>query len=167
MARVNHSLVHDEPNPIDIVEAVAEARGWDFDRPTDDQIALASAGHWRTYSLTLAWSPREQVLRLICAFDMDPPAGRLPALYEAMNLANDCVWDGGFTYWPEQRLMAWRYGLLLAGEQEAAPEQVAHMIRCAVDGCERFYPAFQLSCWGQVGPAAAIEIALSEAYGRA
>jgi hypothetical protein len=32
---------------------------------------------------------------------------------------------------------------------------------------ERFYPCFQLACWGDATPAAAMDIAMSEAYGRA
>ncbi len=32
---------------------------------------------------------------------------------------------------------------------------------------ERFYPCFQLACWGDATPEAAIAIAMSEAYGRA
>ena len=56
----------------------------DFDRMADDQIALTVEGQWRSYSLTLAWSPREEVLRLVCSFDMDPPEARLGALYEVL-----------------------------------------------------------------------------------
>ena len=98
--------------------------------------------------------------------EMDYEA-RLAALYEVLNLANDAVWDGGFTFWAPQRLMVWRYGLVLAGEMVASPEQIDHMIRSALDGCERFYPAFQLACWGDAAPQAAMEAALAEAYGRA
>jgi hypothetical protein len=43
-------------HPIDIVETLAEHHAWEFDRVTDDQIAMAVEGQWRTYSLTLAWS---------------------------------------------------------------------------------------------------------------
>ncbi|MEG4641631.1 hypothetical protein VB636_02025, partial [Paracoccus sp. APAP_BH8] len=32
-------------------------------------------------------------------------AEKLPALYEVLNLANDQVWDGGFTFWGPQKLM--------------------------------------------------------------
>ena len=41
------------------------------------------------------------------------------------------------------------------------------MIRAAVLSAERFYPAFQLVCWGDEAPADAMEIAMAEAYGRA
>ncbi len=167
MAQVDQFLHSDEIHPIDIVETVALHHEWDFDRLADDQIAMTVEGQWRSYSITLAWSPREEVLRLICTFDMDPPAEKRPALYELMNLANDQVWDGGFTFWAEQKLMVWRYGLVLAGEAIAGAEQIDQMIRSAIVACERFYPAFQLTCWGDAAPAAAMDVALSEAYGRA
>lgn len=167
MAQLETYIHSEEIHPIDIAETVATHHAWDFDRMADDQIALTVEGQWRSYSLTLAWSPREEVLRLVCSFDMDPPEARLGALYEVLNLANDAVWDGGFTFWAPQRLMVWRYGLVLAGEMVASPEQIDHMIRSALDGCERFYPAFQLACWGDATPQAAMEVALAAAYGRA
>jgi hypothetical protein len=58
--------------PIDIVETLAEHHAWEFDRVTDDQIAMAVEGQWRTYSLTLAWSDADETLRLICTFEMEP-----------------------------------------------------------------------------------------------
>ncbi|WP_134726171.1 YbjN domain-containing protein [Paracoccus luteus] len=167
MAQLDHFIHSDDIHPIDIVETVAAHHDWDFDRLADDQIAMAVQGQWRNYSLTLAWSPRDEVLRLICSFDMDPPAARLPVLHEVLNLANDQVWDGGFTFWAAQKLMVWRYGLVLAGEAIAGPEQIDRMIRAALEACERFYPAFQLACWADATAPAAMEVALSAAYGRA
>lgn len=167
MAQTDHYIASDEIHPIDIVEAVATHHDWDFDRVADDQIAMVVEGQWRSYSLTLAWSPREEVLRLICTFDMDPPSDRMAALYETLNLANDQVWDGGFTFWAQQRLMVWRYGLVLAGDAIASAEQIDQMIGNALTACERFYPSFQLVAWGNSSPAAALDIALGETYGRA
>lgn len=166
---MRHDLFADSGgiHPIDIVESLAAHRAWAFDRLADDQIAMTVEGRWRHYSLTLAWSARESVLRLICTFDFDAPQARLPVVYEALNLINDQVWDGGFTFWAAQRLLVWRYGLVLAGEVLAAPEQIDHMLVTAAAACERFYPAFQLAAWGD-GPAAqALDIAMTEAYGRA
>ena len=53
------------------------------------------------------------------------------------------------------------------GEAIAAPSQINQMIRNAIENCERFYPCFQLACWGDASPEAAMDIALAEAYGRA
>ena len=98
---------------------------------------------------------------------MEPPEDRLPALYEGLNTINDRCWAGAFTYWNEQKLMVYRYGLVLAGDQIAGPEQVDTMINVAVMTAERFYPALQLITWAERSPAEAVEVAIAEAYGRA
>ena len=165
---VSESYLHtDDLHPIDIVETLAAHHDWDFDRVTDDQIAMAVEGQWRTYSITLAWSPYDETLRLICTFEMDPPEERVSALYDTLNRTNDMVWSGAFTYWREQRLMVWRYGLSLAGGQIAGAEQIDRMITEAVTSAERFYPAFQLVCWGNDSPERALEMAMGHAFGRA
>ncbi len=160
-------LSTEDLHPIDIVETLAETHAWEFDRVTDDQIAMAVEGQWRTYSLTLAWNPQDETLRLICTFEMEPPEGRMGELYDVLNRCNDMVWTGAFTYWTEQKLMVWRYGLLLSGGQMAGPEQIDRLIASAVMAAERFYPAFQLVAWSDHTPAAAMNVAIAEAYGRA
>lgn len=160
-------LASDDLHPIDIVETLAESHAWEFDRVTEDQIAMAVEGQWRTYSLTLAWSPQDETLRLICTFEMEPPPEKLPALYDVLNRCNDLVWTGAFTWWAEQKLMVWRYGLLLSGGQMASAEQIDDLIASAVLSAERFYPAFQLVGWGDRSPADAMKVAIAEAYGRA
>ncbi len=160
-------MTSDDLHPIDVVETLAEHHAWEFDRVTDNQIAMAVEGQWRTYSLTLAWSPQDETLRLICTFEMEPPADRHLQLYDLLNRCNDMVWTGAFTYWADQKLMVWRYGLALTGGQIAAPEQIDHLISAAVMACERFYPAFQLVAWSDHTPQSALKIAIAEAYGRA
>lgn len=157
----------DDLHPIDLVEYVAEHHAWDFDRVADDQIAMAVEGQWRTYSITLAWSESDETLRLICTFEMEPPEEKLPLVYDALNRANDLCWAGAFTYWHDQRLMVYRYGLVMTGGQTVAAEQIDRVISVAVSSAERFYPAFQLVAWGDQPPRAAMQVAIAEAYGRA
>lgn len=40
-------LTSDDLHPIDIVETLAAHHDWEFDRVTDDQIAMAVEGQWR------------------------------------------------------------------------------------------------------------------------
>ncbi|SNX71864.1 hypothetical protein SAMN05878503_1113 [Cereibacter ovatus] len=167
MALSETYLSSDEMHPIDIVETLAEHHEWEFDRVTEDQIAMAVEGQWRTYSLTLAWSPHDETLRLICTFEMEPPTRRMAELHDLLNRCNDLVWTGAFTYWAEQKLMVWRYGLLLAGGQTASAEQIDRLIASAVTASERFYPAFQMVSWADRPAADAINVAIAEAYGRA
>ncbi|WP_460273954.1 type III secretion system chaperone family protein [Celeribacter sp. ULVN23_4] len=156
-----------EIHPIDLCEHLCEYNDWEFDRVAEDQIAMAVEGQWRTYSITLAWSDFDETLRLICTFEMEPPEEKLPQIFEILNRTNDKIWTGAFTYWHEQRLMVYRYGLVLSGGQIASPEQVDRLIGAAVGAAERFYPAFQLVAWSDQTPEEAMDVAIREAYGRA
>lgn len=167
MSLLEQDFQGEDAHPIDIVQSLAQVRDWDFDRVADDQIAMAVEGQWRNYAITLAWSDMDETLRLICTFEMDPPSDRLPQIYDVLNRANDVCWAGAFTYWEAQRLMVYRYGLMLTGGQMAGAEQVDMMIQAAVKASERFYPAFQLVAWGDNPPAEAMQVAMAEAYGRA
>lgn len=167
MGIVERNFDCEDLHPIDIVETLAEERSWDFDRIADNQIAMAIEGSWRTYSVTLAWSAREEALRIVCAFEMAPPARRLSAVHAALALANDRCWSGAFVMWRDQKLMAYRYSLNLTGGAMASSAQINDMVRNAVLACERFYPAFQLVAWGGERPEKALGIAMAEAYGRA
>ena len=159
--------LEDDIHPIDIVEHLAERHDWDFDRIADDQIAMAVEGQWRTYSITLAWSDFDETLRMVCTFEMAPPQEKLPALYHALNLINDQCWTGTFTWWNDQKLMVFRYGLVQSGGQIASAEQIDTVIRTAVENAERYYPAFQLVVYGDQNPEQALQVAIARGYGRA
>jgi hypothetical protein len=164
---LSEQYLEDDIHPIDIVEHIASDHDWDFDRIGDDQIAMAVEGQWRTYSITLAWSGFDETLRMICTFELEPPEDKMPGLYQLMNEMNDQCWAGAFTYWAEQKLMVYRYGLVLTGGQMASPEQIDTLITAAVVGAERYYPAIQLMVWGNRTPKEAMQVAIAEAYGRA
>ncbi|MFW2544351.1 YbjN domain-containing protein [Primorskyibacter sp. 2E107] len=166
MALSEHYL-NDDIHPIDIVEHIASHNDWDFDRIADDQIAMAVEGQWRTYSITLAWSHYDETLRLICTFEFEPPEDRLATLYEGLNAVNDQCWAGAFSFWAEQQLMVYKYGLVLSGGQIASPEQIDTLISAAVLSAERYYPAFQLMSWTDRSAADSLQVAIAEAYGRA
>ena len=164
---LNDFGLEDDIHPIDIVEHIAEHHAWQFDRIEENQIAMSVEGQWRKYSITLAWSDFDETLRLVCSFDMDPPAEKLPAVFETLNEVNDRCWAGSFTYWREPKLMVYRYGLILTGGNIATPDQIDMMIGAAVVNSERFYPAFQLAVYGTETPQEALKVAIAEAYGRA
>lgn len=167
MSTVNEEFPAEDLHPIDIVETMAETNDWDFDRINDDQIAMAVEGQWRTYSITIAWSAFDQTLRIICTYSFEPPEERLPNLLDMLNAVNDKCWAGAFTYWKDQQLMTYRYGLVLANEQTPIADQIDRVIGTAFTACERYLPAFNLVVWGDKSSEQAIEIAIAEAYGRA
>ena len=167
MTAIEHDFHSADVHPIDMVETLAEQCDWDFDRVGEDQIAMSIEGAWRTYQLTLAWSGREGMLRLVATCDLNPPEERMGEFLELLNLVNDRIWNGHFTLWTEEGMLAYRYGLTLAGEAMATPEQIEAMVLSAVLFAERYYPALQMVCWGNESPEAALKLAIDEAYGTA
>ena len=157
----------DDLHPIDLVQSLAQSRAWVFERMHDDQIAVVVEGLWQQYAVSLVWSDQAETLRLVCSFEFSPPEARLPALYEMLNLANDSCWTGAFTYWQEQKTLAFVYGLNLSGGAIASTAQVDDMLRVSVASCEKLYPAFQLVSWGDDSPESALKVAINDGYGRA
>ncbi len=157
----------EELHPIDLVQSLAQTRDWVFERQNDDQIALVVEGLWQQYAISLVWSDRSETLRLVASFEFAPPAAKLAALYETLNMANDSCWSGAFSYWADQKTMAYIYGLNLSGGAIASSQQVDNMMRTAVAACEKLYPAFQLVSWGDDTPKQAMLAAINDAYGRA
>ena len=109
----------------------------------------------------------EDMLRLLCTFELSPPEERLEEFYRLLNLVNDKIWSGSFVLWREQELLAFRCGLTLAGGAHATPEQIEAMVHNALGLSERFYPSFQLVGWAEERAETAIDIAIEEAYGTA
>ena len=74
---------------------------------------------------------------------------------------------GAFTFWEDQKLMVYRYGLVLTGGQIATAEQIDAIISSAVLTAEKYYPAFQLVVYDYQSPNKAMQVAIAEAYGHA
>ena len=88
---LSEHFTSEDLHPIDIVEHLAEHHDWDFDRVADDQIAMAVEGQWRTYSITLAWSPQDETWSLYptdpATSDAERRSMGVPTLAEARALA--------------------------------------------------------------------------------
>ena len=158
---------NEDGDPIDIVETLAEHYDWDFDRITEDQIAVAIEGRWRTYAVTLSWCSFDESLRIICSFEMSPPEEKITKLLETLNLANNKVWNGSFVFVEKQNLMIFRYGMNLAGGARASATQIDSLVENAIVASEQFYPAFQLTCWSDETPEESMSVAFDQCYGRA
>jgi len=129
-------------NPIDVVEEIARDRSWDHDRIDEDQITLTVEGEWgKDYSLTLA-THSDGTLRLICAYELLAGECDTGEFYRCLNLVNDQCWAGKFTYWSEENLMVFSYGLILADNQVVEEAQIERILSAAISSCNRFYPVF-------------------------
>lgn len=133
-------------NPIDLVEQLAANHGWSTDRTGDDELTLIVGGSWTDYHVSLNWRDDLEALHLACAFDFRIPENRLPEMYRLVAQINEQLWLGHFDLWTQEGLVMFRHALLLNGTV-ATPSQCEAMLRAALEGCERYYQAFQFVVW--------------------
>lgn len=154
-------------NPIDLVEHVASAHDWTFERRGEDEMALEITGQWCDYRLYFSWIDDLHALHFACAFEMKVPAYKRADITDLLARINEKLAVGHFDLWAEEGLPVFRQAVLLRGAGGASVEQVEDVVDIALSECERFYPAFQFVVWGGKSPAEAVEASMLETVGHA
>ncbi|HET6522694.1 MAG TPA: YbjN domain-containing protein [Geminicoccaceae bacterium] len=154
-------------NPLDLVEQIAIANEWPFQRQGEDELAAEVTGHWCQYRLWFCWHPDLGVMHLSCALDMKVPAKKREAIYGLLAMANEKLWLGHFDLWTEENLPMFRHAVLVRDGTAIGDQLLEDLVEIAVTECERFYPAFQFVIWGGKAPAEALTAALLETEGEA
>ncbi|MDX2309287.1 MAG: YbjN domain-containing protein [Hyphomicrobium sp.] len=133
-------------NPIDVVEHLASANDWAVERTGDDELTLIVGGNWTDYHVSLNWRDDLEALHLACAFDFRVPENRLNEMYRLVSQINEQLWLGHFDLWTQEGLVMFRHALLLNGA-DCTTQQCEALLRAALEGCERYYQAFQFVVW--------------------
>ena len=97
----NKDLNH---HPIDIVEQLAEFNEWNFDRRSDEEVAVQVPGSWCDYSLHFAGIAIWSHTHFTCAFDIRVSAIK-KARVELLALINEKLWLGHFIVWSDEGLL--------------------------------------------------------------
>lgn len=157
----------DESAPVDMLAALFEARGWDFEVTSDDEISAEFKGSWTSYQLRAIWREEDNALQMLALPDVNVPAEKYAAIYKALGLINEQLWIGHFDLWAATGILLFRHGALLPPNGMLSIDQAQTIIDVAIDECERFYPVFQFIIWGDKSPEDAIASALIETHGEA
>jgi len=153
-------------NPIDLIERLAGAHDWTCDRTNDDELTLVIAGTWTDYHVSLNWRDDLEALHLACAFDFRVPENRLGEMYKLVAQINEQLWLGHFDLWTQEGLVMFRHALLLNGSVATA-RQCEAMLQAALEGCERYYQAFQFVVWAGKQSREALVSTMFETEGQA
>ncbi len=153
--------------PLDIVERIAAANDWIFDRRNDEEMAVQVPGRWCDYSLFFAWNEEARAMHFTCAFDMRIPEDRRRSVHELLARVNEKLWLGHFGMWDEDGMPLFRHALPLRGMAGPTTEQMEDIVDTALMECERFYPAFQYVIWGGRTPIDAMSLSMIETVGEA
>ena len=102
-------------HPVDVIEQVAHANDWAFERAGDDEIAISVAGNWTDYHISFSWMEEYEALHLACAFDIKVTDARVMEVMRLLALINEQMLIGHFDLWEQEGAIMFRQALLLAG----------------------------------------------------
>lgn len=161
------AAVERDCNPVDMIEYVASANDWEFERSGDDEINVMVSGLWSQYSVSFSWMEDFEALHLACAFDLKVPRRRVSETTKLLSLVNEQLLIGHFDLWTHEGSVMYRQALLLNGGAEPTGEQLECLFMSALEACERYYQAFQFVIWAGQSASEALESALFETHGSA
>ena len=161
-------LDNDETDPLEIVENLAEKRDWEFNRIGDDHVAIVIEGLWRNYFMSLSKSHMaDGMIKLVCTFELVAKEKYSDKLYEVLNLINQEVWIGSFSYCQEKELIMFRYGVSFTEILNPTYEQMSNLLEKSFEYCERYYPVFQMVYSGKSNVMDALDLVLGVTNGEA
>ena len=161
-------LTRDEKvSPLEVVEHMAAANQWPFERTGEDEIALNVTGRWANYQVSFTWMHDIEALHVACAFDMKVPELRLAEVQSLVASINEQMWIGHFDVWMQNGVVMFRHALVLAGGVMASDRQCEAVLGSALDSCERYFPAFQFVIWAGKSAREAMDSAMFETSGEA
>jgi hypothetical protein len=153
-------------DPLDVVEHVLAAENLPFDRTEDGDLAFSLAGDWKDYELWFAWRPEGDCLQLCLSMDITVAKDQREAAHELIAALNPRVWLGHFELWEDGEII-FRHGMALMSGEQPSLAQAAAMIDVAVEGADRFFPAFDFLVKGSKSPKEAIAACMFETVGEA
>lgn len=154
-------------HPVDVIERIATANHWSFDRDEEDEISISVAGSWSNYTAAFTWLAEVEALHVACSFHLNMPEARRAEIAVLASCINEELWVGHFDVWPHDELVMFRHALLLAGGATLNVHQCQTALAIPVRECERYYQAFQFVVWaGKTGQEALATVML-ETRGRA
>ena len=113
-------IVDGDGAPVDVLASLFDARGWQYEYVSDDEILGEIQGSWANYQLRGIWRPEDNVLQLLCLPDIRVPDDKRAGVFEVLSLINEQLWLGHFELWSASGLVLFRHAALLEGEDGAA-----------------------------------------------
>ena len=154
-------------NPLSVVEDIAASNDWSFERSGEDEITILSRGRWTDYQLSFTWMSEIDSLHLACAFDIKVPDTRREEARRLIAAVNEQLWVGHFDLWTTTGSVMYRQALILPNAIAATPAQCEMMLECALNACERYYPALQFVVWAGKSAQEAMSAAMFDTVGEA
>lgn len=153
---------------LDVIEELLDANGWQFEREEgDDSIQCICPTRWGELGALFALRPEPPAIHFSVTLDVKPQPAKRAAIAELVMMCNERLWLGHFDYWAEEGVIIFRHALPMLDRDTATVGEIRSLMAAAVDGCERFIPAFNFLIWAGKSPREAIDAVMFETLGEA
>lgn len=161
MIGVPFELSHGDNSPLDLLEDLAEGKGWAFSRVDANTLDLDLPGQKATIEAAIEWQEEFSALVIACSLPMDIAPAQHDMAAQALEKINQNLWLGHFDLSTQGKHPTFRHTLLLRMVPAGiAVDLVADALDLAIAECNRFYSTFQLA---QAGDATKLHDDLSAA----
>ena len=165
--RVGVASFDNQADPLQAIEAAAEALQWACMREAEMELLLAAPLEGVQVQFSVQWLAAEGILQISATWDMHVPATRRRAVAELVQLLNMHLPLGHFELWEEAGHVVYRHAQMLGGQ--AAPDefQARRLLQRVAVICAHHHPAFQFVLWAGEAPKQALRACLFETVGEA
>ena len=152
---------------MDVIEDVAHANDWTFERAGDDEVAMGIVGKWAEYNIAFSWLADHEALHLSCSWEVKVGESRWNELTKLLAAINEQMLLGHFDFWQSEGIVMYRQTLVLTGGVEPTDRQIEAILDNAIKSCETYHPAFQYVIWSGLPAREALDNVLFETVGTA
>ena len=147
MSQIKLENIHKAKNPIDVIEEVVLANGWEYDIDENRNIHVEIGGNWCDYQLSYGLNDTGNIVYLSCALDIKVTKRSSHEIYKLLTDINQKLALGHFEVWMEDGWPIFRHSILISNNNTLCKSQIEEISLIALEECERFYPAFQFLLW--------------------
>ena len=147
MSQIKLENIRKAKNPIDVIEEVVLANGWEYDIDENRNIHVEIGGNWCDYQLSYGLNDKGNIVYLSCALDIKVTKKSSREIYKLLTDINQKLALGHFEVWMEDGWPIFRHSILISNNNTLCKSQIEEISLIALEECERFYPAFQFLLW--------------------
>ncbi|MBF96973.1 MAG: hypothetical protein CFH34_00416 [Alphaproteobacteria bacterium MarineAlpha9_Bin4] len=133
-------------DPIDIIEEVVMANGWEYEIDENKNIHVQIGGNWCDYQLSYGLNDKGNIIYLSCALDIKVTKNSTE-IHKLLSDINQKLALGHFEVWIEDGWPIFRHSILISNKNSLSKALIKEVSLIALEECERFYPAFQFLLW--------------------
>lgn len=168
MMSMPFELQHEDNSPLDLIEELAEAKGWTFSRSDEDFLVIRLPGHKLTYEVCMEWQEEFSSLLFSCAIPVEITDNNYETAAQTLEQINQNIWLGHFDLSAKPCHPCFRYTFLFRMIPSGiAVDIVNDVLDIALAECDRFYTTFQLVQTGDVHLRDNLHAAIFETVGEA